>query len=67
MTFIETAEISTKDNLSIVYKNGYVELHDKVKGFLGYCRVWHDANRQNDEYFDLNGDKIYIDDIIDFN
>jgi len=58
---IEYAEISNRENLSIIEKHGYVELYDSVKGFLGYFDIWHDL--KNAEYFNLNDEKIYIDQI----
>jgi hypothetical protein len=63
MRFTENADISSIDNLAIVEKHGYVELHDKVKGFLGNFEVLHDSTHQNDEYLTLNGIKFYIDDM----
>ena len=60
---IEFAEISSPENLSIVEKHGYLELYDSVKGFLGYFDIWHDSENENAEYFNLNNNKIYLDEI----
>ena len=63
MVFIETAEYSEFKKLYINNKGGYIMLFDEKKGFLGNFQVWQDSEHHNDEYFTLNGDKIYLDNI----
>jgi len=65
MQFTEKAEYSSLNNLYVDNKKGYVGLYDNEKGFLGNFEVWHDSEHDNDEYFILNGSKIYLDNIIE--
>ncbi len=61
--FIEHAEITNHKSLYSINKHGYLELYDRVKGFLGYFEIWHDSENENREYINLNNEKVYIETI----
>lgn len=61
--FIKHAEITNLKSLFFIDKHGYLELHDKVKGFLGYFEIWHDSENENKEYINLNNQKVYLETI----
>jgi len=63
MTFTETGNVSSKENLYYVNHYNHIKLYDAVNGFIGNFEVWHDSLNENKEYITLNDQKCYIEDI----
>lgn len=61
--FIKYAEITNHKALFFIDKHGYLELHDTIKGFLGYFEIWHDSENENKEYINLNDNKVFLETI----
>jgi hypothetical protein len=63
MTYTETGNVSSIENLYYVNHYNHIKLYDSVNGFIGNFEVWHDSLNENKEYITLNDRKCYIEDI----
>ena len=63
MTYTETGNVSSIENLYYVNHYNHIKLYDTVNGFIGNFEVWHDSLNENKEYITLNDQKRYIEDI----
>lgn len=63
MTYTETGNVSSIENLYYVNHYNHIKLYDSVNGFIGNFEVWHDSLNENKEYINLNDQKCYIEDI----